>query len=88
MIDMNTLATLNIIGMSLTTIAAGMMYYYPPQGLRSFNRAGRPIFEFTDEPSPADTAKALRSKHLSRAAPAVLALGFGLQLLSAILQAA
>lgn len=77
---------LNIIGLVLSTIAAGLMYYYPPRGIVQYTEAGAPQVNFIGNPVPGGKRASSQQRALSRLAPCLLAFGFLLQLISAYMQ--
>jgi hypothetical protein len=69
---------MNIAGLICTTGAALLMYFYPPLVKQQYWSDGRPILHFVNDPKPEDKAPVKRQVIASRAAPLILALGFGL----------
>lgn len=84
---MDFLWVMNIVGLCANTIAAGLMYYFPPRGITLYADDGSPIALWQASPSEEGRRKAKVHKSLSRSAPVLLAAGFGLQLVSALFQA-
>ena len=79
-------ASINIIGLVISTIAAALMYYVPPRGVTQYTDAGAPHATWTAAPTSNGKAIARRQKLLSRVSPILLAAGFALQLFAALLQ--
>jgi hypothetical protein len=84
---MSTLLTpwfMNVLGLCIGVIAAVLMYYFPPRVI-AYTENGAQVFTWTNEPTPEGKQHAAWQTRVSRAAPWLLALGFVLQLLAALL---
>ena len=82
---MNIAWFLNVLGLVLTTVAAVLMYYYPPRNITQYTNEGEAQVQWVATATPQGRAKASRQARLSRAAPFLLAAGFVLQLVAALL---
>lgn len=80
---MALVAILNLIGLTLTVVAALLMWYFPPR-VASYNENGAQFVQWTNAPKPEKVKVGKLHARLARFAPLVLALGFLLQLPSAI----
>ena len=76
---------LNVLGLSVTTAAAVLMYYFPPRGLTQYTVEGAAEVQWVNNATSDGRAKAARQARLSRLSTLLLALGFTLQLIAAIL---
>ena len=74
---------MNIIGLSLVTLAALIMWIYPPN-VAQVTDEGAPLLGFTANPTRESVASARYQKLLRRLGPAFLVAGFGLQLWAAL----
>ena len=79
-------ATINLLGLTISTLAAVLMYYYPPRGLAQYTDLGEPHFTWVGNKAPGGESLARRHYVMSKVAPASLAIGFGLQLWASWLQ--
>jgi hypothetical protein len=77
---------LNVSGLVLSTIAAVLMYYFPPRGLVQYTDDGQPQVSFVANPVQRGAQVARRQRILSRLSPCLLGLGFVMQLVSAYMQ--
>jgi hypothetical protein len=75
---------LNVAGLVLNTIAAGLMYYFPPR-VQQFTEKGEAFLTFVSNPKEQKASVGKRQARLTKVGPGLLALGFGLQLVSAFL---
>lgn len=78
---------MNIVGLCINTVAAGLMYRFPPRGITLYAGDGSPIALWQASPTSEGRRKAKVHESLSRSALVLLAAGFGLQLASALFQA-
>jgi hypothetical protein len=63
------------------------MYYYPPRGITQFSDDGRFIAQWLGDSTDEGMRVAKRQRRMSMLSPAMFALGFALQLVSALMQA-
>jgi hypothetical protein len=77
---------LNVIGLVFSTIAAALMYYYPPRGIDQFTGDGSPYVQWIGSITKEGKDIASRQAFFAKVAPVLLGLGFLLQLGSAFLQ--
>lgn len=77
---------LNVVGLSVSTVAAIVIYYYPPR-VQLFTKKGEPVFTWVANPTPQGVSRGALQSRLSRLSPILLALGFILQLVATILSA-
>lgn len=76
---------MNILGLSLTTAAAILMYYFPARGITQYTTEGAAEVQWVNNATIDGKAKGVRQARLSRLSTFILALGFALQLIAAIL---
>src|SRR5690348_10915336 len=74
---------LNIVGLWLGLVGAILMFYFPPR-VRLYNGEGRQIVSWLGDVKTDAAAKGRLQILLSTASPWMLALAFGLQLLSLV----
>ena len=74
---------LNLLGLILTVVSAFLMWLYPPR-MRYFTEEGSQVVQFINNARLENEAIGKRQAILSKIAPLLLALGFGLQLPLAI----
>lgn len=82
---MGIASVLNVLGLFLSTAAAILMYYFPPRGLTQYTSEGAAEVTLINNPTPEGRAKGVRQARLSRFSIIMLAAGFALQLVAAIL---
>ena len=70
---------LNIIGLAISTAGALLMFYFPPRPLMVTEK-GEKALTFVSNPDPASAPIGKRQTRLSRLGPAMLALGFIVQM--------
>jgi len=73
---------LNVFGLIISTIAAAIMFYYPPRG-RAFTEEGAEIGSFVNNPKPEYAALGKKQIIFGKVGPGLLGVGFFLQLLAA-----
>jgi len=73
---------LNVFGLVLSTIAAGIMFYYPPR-VRAFTETGAETISWLNNPNPKNAAVGKRQIFFGKVGPALLGIGFLLQLSAA-----
>ena len=76
---------LNVAGLGLTTVAAMLMYFFPPAVI-SYTAKGEGAVTFVGNPSEEGKRIGIRQRRYSKAAILLLAIGFALQLVSAMFQ--
>lgn len=81
---MQTSSMLNVAGLIVSTLAAALMYYFPPR-LSQYTEKGEPISVWVANPTDEGKRIGPVQGRLAKAAPALLAFGFFLQLWAAIL---
>jgi hypothetical protein len=84
---MTAASVLNVAGLLVSTLSAGLMYYFPPRGVAQYTDDGRPVVAWAGEPSEQGVKRALWQRRLSRLAPLLLAVGLAMQLVAAIVSA-
>ena len=77
---------LNVAGLIVSTVAAGLMYYFPPR-VQLFTEKGEPIVTLTSNAKQEKQSLGKWQARLSKVAPAMLAAGFLMQLAAACLSA-
>ena len=77
-------AALNLIGLAITTVAALLMWRYPPR-VTYFTENGEVKVQWTSNADPAKSKLGVRQVRLSKLALFLLFLGFFLQLSAATL---
>lgn len=75
---------MNVVGLFISTVAAVLMYYFPPRGVL-YSETGEPVVTWVGDPTEEGMAKGRWQARISRLSPCLLALGFSLQLLAALL---
>ena len=80
---LNNMRFLNICGLICNTVAAILMYFYPYLGIQ-YTETGAAVIQFTGNVSVNGKTRATRHKCLSKLGAVLLAIGFILQLISAI----
>jgi hypothetical protein len=75
---------LNIVGLAFNTIAAILMYYFPPR-VQLFTEKGESLVMWLSNSNEKKAAIGKRQILLAKFGPALLALGFSLQLVSVFL---
>lgn len=75
---------LNTGGLVLTTIAAWLMYYFPPRVVQ-YSDSGAEEVLWVKAPTVVGKSKGSMQRRMSKLAPALLVVGFFLQLLAALL---
>jgi len=75
---------LNVFGLIVSTIAAAIMFYYPPRG-RAFTEEGAEAGSWINNPKPEYAELGKRQTILGKFGPALLGIGFLFQLLAAFL---
>jgi hypothetical protein len=73
---------LNVFGLGINTVAAALMYFYPP-AVTQFTAKGEPLINFFANPTEEGKRKGPWQRRLSRFALFLLGGGFLLQFLSA-----
>jgi hypothetical protein len=73
---------LNVFGLGMNTVAAALMYFYPPT-VTQFTAKGEPVIDFVANPTEEGKRKGARQRCLSKFALFLLGGGFSLQFLSA-----
>jgi hypothetical protein len=81
---MNLASVLNAVGLGISTVAAVLMYYFPPRGMTYYTDDGQPHYEWLGEVQPKGKSLAAWQRRMAKASPVLLAAGFGLQLLAAL----
>lgn len=76
-----SLASLNALGLAISTLASVLMYYFPPS-LRQYTEAGEQVTHFVGNPSEKGKRVGARQKRLSKAALALLVFGFLIQFIA------
>ena len=74
---------LNLVGLCLVTLAAGLMYVFPPR-IPRFTEKGEPFVEWIENPSVQRVPFWKTQRFFSRLAPALLLAGFLFQLAAAL----
>lgn len=77
-------AYLNVLGLLLTTVAALVMWAFPPR-MRYYTDKGEPVVTWTDVAYPSQVIKGRFQARLSKVGPVLLACGFALQLPNALI---
>jgi hypothetical protein len=77
---------INVAGLILSTVAAGLMYYFPPRGALQYTDEGNPVVRVVSAAVPDGQSKARFQRRISKLAPALLSIGFALQLLAISIQ--
>jgi hypothetical protein len=72
---------LNVAGLVLTTIAAALMYYFPPR-VEQYTDEGAREVAFVNSATAEGKVRAKRNQCMSKLAPAMLVVGFLLQLVA------
>ena len=75
---------LNIVGLVFNTITAVLMYYFPPR-VHLFTEKGESVVTWLSNSNKQKAAIGKWQVLLAKVGPALLALGFSLQLVSAFL---
>lgn len=75
---------LQVAGLVVTTVAAALMGLYPPR-VQQYTARGEPFYSWIDSRQPTKASTGRRQVLLSRLGPWLLAVGFVLQLPSAVL---
>jgi hypothetical protein len=75
---------LNVAGLSIATLAAVLMGFYPPRA-RMFGAKGEEYGQWVNNPNPKNVGRGKRQIFLSQSGPWLLAAGFLLQLIAAFL---
>jgi len=73
---------LNVVGLVISTIAAALMFYFPPR-VQMYTEEGAAVFTWTNAPTEKGKAIGKRQIHLAKVGPFLLILGFFLQLVAA-----
>ncbi len=81
---MSTAWVLNVIGLLISTAAAVLMYYFPPRVLQ-YTEKGEPQITFVGNSTEQGKRVGAWQGRWSKVAPALLALGFLLQLFAALI---
>lgn len=81
---MNAGTVLNIVGLTLSTVAAILMYWFPPSIIQFTDRGERQV-QWTGPETLEGKKHYARQRCWSRVSVLLLALGFFLQLLAALL---
>lgn len=76
-----SLASMNALGLAISTFAAALMYYFPPS-LRQYTEAGEQVTHFVGNPTEKGKRVGARQKCLSKVSLALLALGFLIQFIA------
>ena len=79
-------ASINLLGLAAGTLAAVLMYYFPPRGITQYSDAGEPHFTWVGSKVPGGESRARLHAFMSKVSPALLAVGFALQLWASWLQ--
>ena len=74
---------LSVIGLTLTTVAAVFMFFFPPS-VTVFTDKGEQVVSWAGMATESGRRAALRREHMSRVAVALLTIGFATQLYAAI----
>ncbi len=72
---------LNVAGLAISTVGALLIFYFPPRLLMVTDK-GEKAITFVRNPDPASAALGKRQTRLSRFGPAMLALGFTVQMVA------
>jgi len=75
---------LNITGLFMSTLAAGLMYYFPPR-VQLFTDKGEPHFNWVGNPTSDGAFRGEWQSRLAKAGPRLLFIGFAMQLAGAII---
>ena len=81
---MSTAWTLNIVGLAFSTVAAVLMYYFPPR-ITYFTEKGEPYVQWTGKASDECKSLGVWQVRMSKTSTILLALGFFFQMLGAII---
>lgn len=79
-------ASINLLGLAVSTLAAVIMYYFPPRGITQYTDIGEPHFTWAGSKVPGGESRAYWHGIMSKVSPAVLAIGFALQFFASWLQ--
>ena len=77
---------LNVLGLVVTTLAASLMWLYPPR-IAYYTEKGAPHIQWVNSSLPAKATIGKWQMRLSKTAPVLLCIGFALQLPSAVISA-
>ena len=80
---MSVTSLLNIAGLFMSTLAAGLMYYFPPR-VQLYTEKGEPHFNWVGNPTSEGTSRGKWQSRLAQGGPRLLFIGFALQLTGAI----
>ena len=83
---MPTAWVINAVGLAISTIAAVLMYYFPPSVIL-YTEKGEPHINFVGNSTEKGRRWGKWQLYLSKAAPWLLAFGFFLQLIAAVMPA-
>lgn len=75
---------LNVAGLIVSTVAAVLMYYFPPR-VQLVTEKGEPVVTWTSNARPEKQSLGKWQARLSKVGPAMLAVGFLMQLTAAFL---
>lgn len=73
---------LNVLGLIVSTIAAVIMFYYPPR-VRAFTEEGSENISWINNPKPEYAPRGKRQIYFGKVGPGLLGIGFFLQLSAA-----
>ena len=80
---MTVTSLLNITGLFMSTLAAGLMYYFPPR-VQLFTDTGEPHFSWVGHPTSEGASRGKWQSRLAKTGSCLLFIGFAMQLAGAI----